>query len=124
MTDPNDNAATSYTALSSGVLVPESVTVTRYSTTLPSGATAQVMRQGTGKHLVLAERMCPRGTLPGSMTWNMAMIAVKCEVNGRALTLEDVEALPDLDVLALIAHALGKGALVDDISPSSESTAH
>ncbi len=109
------------TALSSGVVPPtgEPLADQRFELELPSGARAQVLRHGKGRHLVRAERMCPPGTNIGSMTWTLAVIAVKAMVDGKSLTLEDVEDLPDLDVLALTAAVLGKEPSAPGTLPSS-----
>lgn len=95
------------TSLASGIGLPD-----RYEVELPSGRKAQVLRHGKGKHLELAERMLPQSTVPGSMKWNMAYIAVKCLVDGNPVTYEDVEEMADLDVLRLVGEVLGKDGTV------------
>ena len=55
--------------------------------------------------------MCKTGAVTGSMPWQLALIAVKARVNGRDLTVEEVEELDDLDILFLVGHVLGKRCL-------------
>lgn len=71
----------------------------RFEVKLPSGAKAQVLKRGKGKHVSLASRMA--GGQAG-IPFIFAMIAVKVQYEGRDLTVEDVEELPDHDVLELI----------------------
>lgn len=96
-----------HTSLPNGIGLPD-----RYEVELPSGAKAQVLRGGKGKHLELAERMAGAGASLASVRWQMAYIAVTCTVNGHPVTLEDVEEMPALDVVTLIGASLGKGGTV------------
>lgn len=75
----------------------------RFEVTLPSGAKAQILKRGKGKHISLASRMAGG---EGGMKLIFGMIAVKALYNGRPLTIEDVEDLPDIDVLELIGHTM------------------
>lgn len=87
------------TALGGPVPVPPD----RFEVSLPSGAKAQILRRGKGKHISLASRMAGG---EGGMPLIFGMIAVKAQYEGRDLTIEDVEELPDLDVLELIGHTM------------------
>jgi hypothetical protein len=104
-------------SLAAGVVpAPDAVAVdARYNdVTLPSGRRAQVLKHGTGKHLVLAERLAPEGTRTGTAPWQMAMVAVKCRIEGNDLTYEQVLEQNDLDLLVLVAHVLGNGSSVSN----------
>lgn len=105
--------ATSNTALSSGAVnAPEATTteLDRFEVTLPvSGKVASILRRGNGKLLLKAERLTGPGVAVGSMTWAMAMIAIKARIDGRDLTVEDVEDLDETDILFLMGEVLGKG---------------
>lgn len=98
------------TALATGVVpTPPSVASPYYDETLPSGTPVQILRRGTGKHLILAERMAKPGTAFGTMPWYLCLVAVKVRVNGRDVTVEEVEEMDDLDVVFLVGKVLGKG---------------
>lgn len=104
---------TSKTALSAGaVSAPESTTTAldRFEATLPSGKVASILSRGTGKTLQKAERLTGHGVPTGSMTWVLAMIAVKVRIDGEDLTIEDAEELDDADILVLMQHLTGKGS--------------
>jgi len=123
MNDDEDNNGN--TALASAVVTapPAVAEEARYCvTTLPSGRLAQVLKRGTGRHLVLAERMAPKGSTLGSAPWQLALIAVKCRVGGQDLTYEDVLDLADTDILHLMAHSLGNGTSDANTLLSSAST--
>jgi hypothetical protein len=80
----------------------------RLEVKLPSGARASVLSKGKGKHVRMAFRMAPGGDQGALM---FAMIAVKVRVNGKPLTVEDVDELDDEDVLFLLGKVMGgKGA--------------
>lgn len=85
------------------VPVPASVDPDRYALTLPSGAVAHILKRSTGKHVRLINRMLV-GRNPADMRTEMlfASIAVKVVYDGRSLTPEDVEQLPEADVWTLI----------------------
>jgi hypothetical protein len=81
---------------------------------LPSGKKATV-RPGTGEDIIAASRMCDMQR-DGAMGMMMAMVAVKCRVDGQALTFEDVKAMSDNDVWVLIGACQGKDPLLPRIT--------
>ena len=90
----------------------------RFEVTLPSGATARVLKKGKGADIMIATRMA--GGMQDQGKFLMAMIAVKAVIDGRALTIEDVLELDDLDGMALIGHVMsgaGGKASAGDTSP-------
>ncbi len=94
------------TALGEVVPVPATSSPDRYEVTLPSGAKAHILKKARGKHVVLAHRMSGN---EGGIKFVFGLIAVKATVDGRALTIEDVEEqLEDLDVMYLMAAVQGK----------------
>lgn len=81
----------------------------RYEVTLPSGRVASILARGKGKHVRHASRLAGSGASEIALT--LAMIAVKCLVDGKPLTVEDVDELDDSDVWVLMGKVMGgKGA--------------
>lgn len=79
----------------------------RYELELPSGRKAQILKKASGRAIERAGRMAGDGA--GSMRLSMAMVAVKAQVDGKDITLEDVlDNIEDTDVFALIGAVMGK----------------
>lgn len=110
----NDNVITSVTAAILGKVEGAARDQERYELELPSGSKAQILRRGKGRHIELAARML--GQQPTQMQLSMAMVAVKAQVDGRALTFEDVQELEDFDVFALIGAVMGKAPVSPDVT--------
>lgn len=68
--------------------------------TLPSGAVADIM-PGVGRHLRLAARVIPDGS--DAITYEFGLISVKTLYNGRPLTIEELDELPEDDVSTMLA---------------------
>lgn len=90
-------------ALGAGV-VPVPPGRVRY--TLSSGTVCDV-KPGKGKDLRLAGRMVPEGS-KDPVLYEFALIAVRCQLDGRELTLEDVDELDMHDAAELLAIVRGK----------------
>ncbi len=73
--------------------------------TLPSGANAEIT-PGTGKTLRKAARMAGGGDDPMAVAY--ALVALLATVDGKPLTMEDVDAMDLEDVLALQGEVTGK----------------
>lgn len=100
------NAAQPVPSLGAAVPIPPSADPDRCEVTLPSGAKASILIKAKGKHVMLAHRMSNN---EGGVRFIFAMIAVKAIIDGRALTIEQIEEeVCDLDVLELMAIVQGK----------------
>ena len=73
--------------------------------TLPSGACAEIS-PGNGKTLRKAARMAGGGDDPMAVSYGL--IALLAKVDGKDLTIEDVDAMDLEDVLALQGEVTGK----------------
>lgn len=84
--------------------------------TLPSGRAA-VIRPGKGRDVKRAFQMAgPDGGNTGVL---FGMIAVKVTLDGRPLTIEDVDDLLDADVFVLLGEVMGKGLSLPATTSSS-----
>lgn len=86
----------------------------RYELELPSGRKATVLKKANGRHIERASRMAGDGA--GAMRLSMSMVAVKAQVDGKDLTLEDVLELEDHDVFALIGAVMGKAPVSSSVT--------
>lgn len=99
---PEKPVLDSRTSLGAGV-IPLEPGRTRY--TLPSGRIADA-RPGKGKDLRLAARMV--GEVNEPIYYEFALVAIKVLVDGRPITLEDLEEMSDTDAAELLGIARGK----------------
>jgi Phage tail assembly chaperone proteins, E, or 41 or 14 len=71
---------------------------------LPSGRTVTI-REGRGRDLIQAQRAVGRAAESTALL--QALVAILCQIDGKALIYEDVLDMPVADVLMLEAEVLG-----------------
>jgi len=87
---------------------------------LPSGKKASI-RRGKGRDLVLASRMAGGGTDTIRLTYGI--IAVLTRIDGKPITIEDVDEMDLPDVMKLMGEVVGNGgSSLNSISSSFGST--
>jgi len=97
------------------------MTEDRFEITLPSGAKAQILRHAKGKHIRMASRMAAAFGQKDDLAVDYGLIAVKALYNGKPLTIEDVDELPQADVFELLMYVNEKKRAPD--SAASDASA-
>lgn len=91
----------------------------RYEVTLPSGAKAQILKHAKGKHIRLASRMAANQKHKDDLATDFGLVAVKALYNGKPLTIEDVDELPQADVFELLMYVNEKKRASDGSAPDA-----